>query len=412
MGLMFWTSFAMGDEASDQIFQRALDVLLGREEITAMGTGTSTRIAQTDAERYISAEQNAQHDAARKLAETLGGVIVEGETILQLGTIHEEFREKLERFRVRYTEQVGNTDFQHFSDGSIIAIVKLRIPLKDIANRKAQQDGSVEDEQPQMNSFPPESVEKAVKKIIESLRPHANPQQTCALYGIQRRGKRDKHLERELSVALDKAKIFKRVARGEKLQKAREEMKLTQSDFFERKTRQQIGNNIGAELILFGAVEEGEQFAKLYLTLEVAKTGIILWEGDTYITKHSRWKPLCLSMLVPGWGQLYKGETIKGPLFLGGEALCISSAILMNQWSDDVFANFNAKPPGEEKESLRKKAKLYNNISRAFASAAVVVYAWNLLDATKPLPREISETKSPALRMRQNGLTVNYIHRF
>ena len=308
--------------------------------------------------------------------------------------------------------------FASFGMGFIIGLFLLAsFAIGDEVSGQSFQRAFAEDEQPLVNLFPPESAEKAVKKLIESLRPHANPQKTCALYGIQRRGKRDKHLGRELSVALSKANIFRMVARGDEIERVWKELELTQSDFFDPKTRQRIGRNLGADLILFGAVEEGGQFAKLYLTLEEVETGTILWKDATYITKNRVGLQAGVrSAFIPGWGQFYKGQRSKGLILLGGETFFISGGFLTRTWSHDYYSKAKNARYQEDRDFYLRWSNRLSDISLAAWVIAGLTHVYNLIDAFESKERfpkkEAEQAGTFRFQIHNSAFTANYFKRF
>lgn len=92
---------------------------------------------------------------------------------------------------------------------------------------------------------------------------------------------------------------------------------------------------------------------------------------------HGLWR----SAIVPGWGQLYKGSTLKGGLIMGGTIACIGGIIL----TDCTRASYNSKINKTHDLNLKK---IYADRRTNFATgrnicigALCALYIYNLVDA-------------------------------
>ena len=101
-----------------------------------------------------------------------------------------------------------------------------------------------------------------------------------------------------------------------------------------------------------------------------------------YSTKYGFSKAGWRSLIVPGWGQFYKKQNIKGTLFFGTEVAAIASTMYFQNRYDH---NLNQKSQTpildlqKEYSNRAQKQKLYRNIS---IGACVAVWVWNVLDAS------------------------------
>lgn len=87
------------------------------------------------------------------------------------------------------------------------------------------------------------------------------------------------------------------------------------------------------------------------------------------------------SAIVPGWGQLYKGSTLKGGLIMGGTVACIGAII----FTDCTRASFNSKIQKTHDAKLKLH---YADRRTAYATgrdicigALCALYVYNIVDA-------------------------------
>ncbi|MBZ0264216.1 hypothetical protein K8I28_06070 [bacterium] len=87
------------------------------------------------------------------------------------------------------------------------------------------------------------------------------------------------------------------------------------------------------------------------------------------------------SLAVPGWGQFYNEQPLKGWIFFAGEAAAISSWLIADQMYEDSYEDYLlAKTPN-------KAAKLYDDVQQArliknvTLASAGGVWVLNVLDA-------------------------------
>jgi len=127
--MIFCSIAAFAEEEATEVSDRALEAILERGELTVVGKGIGDE--GSEAERRAAAEEAAIAFGQVRLAQILGGVIVDGDTtVAKRKLVSQKFKLAVERFRVKYAEQVGETEFKNFADGSVEAKVTMSIPLK------------------------------------------------------------------------------------------------------------------------------------------------------------------------------------------------------------------------------------------------------------------------------------------
>ena len=169
----------------------------------------------------------------------------------------------------------------------------------------------------------------------------------------------------------------------------------------------------GAVVILRGTYEwTGLTPWRLYRELsglyrvEVRLPGYETWTGEVVLGtggigqlqvklgKKTVAKSLLRSMVIPGWGQLYRGERVKGTLFLLGSAVAAGGVVWTHEAYRDDVDDFDAAKRAYERETRweawparyeavrRASAKADRGYDRRRVALASLggIYAVNLLD--------------------------------
>lgn len=101
----------------------------------------------------------------------------------------------------------------------------------------------------------------------------------------------------------------------------------------------------------------------------------------TYTTTQYGAHGLWRSMIVPGWGQFYKGSKAKGAMFLGGTAALAGGMVYCQS---RITNSRNLAAQTYNPEHLRIYSRRISNFSTArnvCIGAAAALYVWNLVDA-------------------------------
>ena len=101
----------------------------------------------------------------------------------------------------------------------------------------------------------------------------------------------------------------------------------------------------------------------------------------TYTTTQYGTHGLWRSMIVPGWGQFYKGSKAKGAMFLGG-TVALAGGVVYCQ--SRITNSRNLAAQTYNPEHLRIYSRRISNFSTArnvCIGATAALYVWNLVDA-------------------------------
>lgn len=96
------------------------------------------------------------------------------------------------------------------------------------------------------------------------------------------------------------------------------------------------------------------------------------------------------SLIVPGWGQLYKGNKTKGACLLGGEVVLIGSIIIAESLRSSYTKKMHEQP--KHLQTYNTKADNWENVRNACIGGAAALYVYNLIDALVANGRKRSVT--------------------
>ena len=116
---------------------------------------------------------------------------------------------------------------------------------------------------------------------------------------------------------------------------------------------------------------------------------------DLPIYRNNKFAPIWRSSIIPGWGQIYKKQKIKGSFIIGSELVFLSSFSYFAYIGKDFADKERNEIFDMDKREIYKKNKdLAYNISFISIVGASVVYLYNLYDAiaSKGFPLYTSNT--------------------
>ena len=96
---------------------------------------------------------------------------------------------------------------------------------------------------------------------------------------------------------------------------------------------------------------------------------------------NSNLNSLWRSAIIPGWGQMYKGQHVKGIAFLGSEAALIGTALYFQNSYQDNITKSKETTRIDIQKAFRDKANTDASVRNVALIGAAVVYIWNLVDA-------------------------------
>lgn len=99
------------------------------------------------------------------------------------------------------------------------------------------------------------------------------------------------------------------------------------------------------------------------------------------------------SLIVPGWGQLYKGNKTKGACILGGEVALIGSIIVAESLRSSYIKKMREQP--KHLATYNTKADNWENVRNVCIGGAAALYVYNLIDAVVANGRQRTIVRKP-----------------
>lgn len=101
------------------------------------------------------------------------------------------------------------------------------------------------------------------------------------------------------------------------------------------------------------------------------------------------------SAILPGWGQIYKGSTVKGGLMFSGTVAFAGVAVFANYKNSNYLRNMAESYSSDNKRYYADKADSMANLRNISIGAAAAVYIYSLIDAAvAPGAKRVKVTKS------------------
>ena len=106
----------------------------------------------------------------------------------------------------------------------------------------------------------------------------------------------------------------------------------------------------------------------------------VTYDPVEYTTKYGA-RGLWRSMIIPGWGQMYKKSYAKGVIILALEAGALSTALVFNNQHSSYINKSKATTDPAAIKFYQNKANKARNMSSAFFIGAGAIYIYNIVDA-------------------------------
>lgn len=125
----------------------------------------------------------------------------------------------------------------------------------------------------------------------------------------------------------------------------------------------------------------GERQYRFYGLYQAARPGQRTRFDDVSFTTRYGARGLWRSAIVPGWGQMHKGSTGRGWLFLGGEAACIGGIIATESMRSHYTRMASETRKLDLRNAYRTRARNMATARNVCIAGASALYVWNLVDA-------------------------------
>lgn len=134
---------------------------------------------------------------------------------------------------------------------------------------------------------------------------------------------------------------------------------------------------------------DGRRIYRCYTLYGVADKAASSFDRLSFSRKYGV-RGFARSLIVPGWGQLYKGNTTKGAFILGGEVVLIGGIIAAENLRSSYVKKMHEQP--KHLKTYNTKADNWENVRNACIGGAAALYVYNLIDALVANGRKRSVT--------------------
>ena len=97
------------------------------------------------------------------------------------------------------------------------------------------------------------------------------------------------------------------------------------------------------------------------------------------------------SLMLPGWGQFFNEQPVKGYIFAGAEVLAIGGAFMFNSKANSTYSDYETK----KTESLYSDYTSQVDTANLFVYAAAAIWVVNIFDAYMSAPAETEGARLP-----------------
>jgi TolB-like protein len=149
----------------------------------------------------------------------------------------------------------------------------------------------------------------------------------------------------------------------------------------------------GADFVINARVISAEKATVLVAeSMNVPRAGMVSLAEESVVLR-TKSGAVFRSVLIPGWGQFYNRQPVKGGIIVGAEAALIGAAVAMHflgAADEDKYtnSNFALRYPdltplelGQKAQELRESAEDFYELRNIFIYSAVGVWLYNILDA-------------------------------
>lgn len=137
----------------------------------------------------------------------------------------------------------------------------------------------------------------------------------------------------------------------------------------------------------------GERVYRCYTLYGVADGADGMFDRLSFSRKYGM-RGFARSLIVPGWGQLYKGNTTKGACILGGEVTLIAGILVAENLRSSYVKKMHEQP--KHLETYNTKADNWENVRNVCIGGAAALYVYNLVDALVANGRKRTVRHKPA----------------
>lgn len=196
--------------------------------------------------------------------------------------------------------------------------------------------------------------------------------------------------------------LIQRLAREKRIQLAEtqdidrilEQIKLGSLGLVDSRSAIEVGKLVGAQIMVSGTVlPAGETYqvairindvatAKTLgaYVVEIPRRRMIELTKDIYNLHQGWYEAPMRSLLLPGWGQMYKGRPVRGGVYLASAALLFASAGVLSVAARGTYQHYR-EADSTTAAALYDRYRNLIKVTNVLSGAGVVLWTINIVDA-------------------------------
>ncbi len=294
---------------------------------------------------------------------------------------------------------------------SLASVLKVQAP-SELASRKRKQA-----ETRTLGNIDGKPVEVRLRMLADRLAdgfsrlPGNGRYERLVVAELKESGEATKDLELGVLVSAQLSTFLQRdhnffILERSRIQDALKEIQLGMTGLLDPDKAAQAGKMIGAQAIVVGSISEaGADFLVNVRLISVETAEVLVAESislpragmvalsDESVVLRTRSGSIFRSVVVPGWGQFYNRQPVKGGVIIGLELALAGAAVATHflgasKESEYSASDFALKYPGLDPDQLSQKAQELRSDAESYYGArniliysAIGVYLYNILDA-------------------------------
>lgn len=184
------------------------------------------------------------------------------------------------------------------------------------------------------------------------------------------------------------------VVERSRLDQVLKEFEVGQMGLIDDKNAPKLGKMVDAEAIVIGSVADAGEAVNVYARVIDTVTGVTLVADSTSlraanmitlandaVVLRSKSGAVFRSALIPGWGQMYNRQDIKGYTILGIVGVLIGGSVTMQVLNMMAVNDYNKAGPGANFDALANKAENFAIARNVMLGTLGAVWIYNIVDA-------------------------------
>jgi TolB-like protein len=184
------------------------------------------------------------------------------------------------------------------------------------------------------------------------------------------------------------------IVERDKLDKVIKELQVQQSGLVDDNTASKIGKMVAAQALILGTVSEaGASFIVNARVVSVETAKVMVADNVSFpasgmvslsknaVELKSKWGAVYRSLVVPGWGQIYNNQEIKGGIYLGVTVAFFTTAIVFEVEGNQLVDDYKKATDPNAIKNIKKNIEDKYQIRNIAIYCGIAMWAINIIDA-------------------------------